>query len=238
MMGHTHALSGFAAAAATLPWAPVHGATAQIGWLAVWGGMAMLPDLDHPRSTVARMWGPFTSTPARAIGILARGHRGGTHDALVAPLIFGALAAGAAHYPASRLLVLALAIGLALRACAFAIPGRTESTAVGNAVLSWGAAWLLIHHGAGGPAWLPLAVAGGVLVHIAGDALTDHGVPVPLTWISQRRRFGLDLFTTGSLVETVGIALGLVVLTAWQIWVNSSAPVVLCPAVNAVRALA
>ena len=46
----------------------------------------------------------------------------------------------------SSLLLLALAIGLALRALNFAIPGRVENTVVGNLVLSWGGAWLLLAH--------------------------------------------------------------------------------------------
>lgn len=233
MMGHTHALSGFAAAAATLPWAPVHTASSQTAWIAVWGGMAMLPDLDQRGSTIARMWGPLTSSTASIIGVLARGHRGGTHDALLAPLAFGSLAALAAQHPASRLLVLALAIGLALRACAFAIPGRTESTVVGNLLLSWGGAWLLLHHGAGGPSWLPLAVAGGVLVHIAGDALTDHGVPLPLTWLGRRRCIGLDLFSTGSPLETVGLAAAFTAVTAWQVWQHTGTSALLQPAFGA-----
>ena len=39
---------------------------------------------------------------------------------------------------------MALAIGLALRALNFVIPGRVENTVVGNLVLSWGGAWLLL----------------------------------------------------------------------------------------------
>ena len=56
---------------------------------------------------------------------------------------------------------MALAIGLALRALNFVIPGRVENTVVGNLVLSWGGAWLLLEHSPD-PAWLPWAVALGV----------------------------------------------------------------------------
>ena len=56
MLGHSHALSGLAAGAATLPWAPVHGTVAQMSWIAAAGGFAMLPDLDHRGSTVSDMW--------------------------------------------------------------------------------------------------------------------------------------------------------------------------------------
>lgn len=237
MMGHTHSLSGFAVASATLPVAPVHGAAAQISWVAVWGGMAMLPDLDQPGSTSARMWGPVTSLAAHAVGAAFGGHRKGTHDFVVAPLAFGAVALLAAQRPWASMLVLALAIGLALRACAFVIPGRTESTVIGNLALSWIGAWLLTRHGAPSPAWLPIAVAGGTLVHIAGDALTDHGVPVPFTWLSgSRHTVELGLFRTGAAIETVGFALAFSAVTAWQLYEHTGAGLLLRPAVTALRA--
>ena len=75
---------------------------------------------------------------------------------------FGALAVAAAGAFWSSLLLMALAIGLALRALNFAIPGRVENTVVGNLVLSWGGAWLLLDHSPN-PAWLPWAVALGCL---------------------------------------------------------------------------
>ena len=171
MLGHSHALSGLAAGAATLPWAPVHGTVSQVAWVAAVGGFAMLPDLDHSGSTVSDMWGPITDVPSGAIGRLAQGHRWGTHDAVLGPLAFGALAVAAAGAFWSSLLLMALAIGLALRALNFAIPGRVENTVIGNLVLSWGGAWLLLDHSPN-PGWLPWAVALGCLTHIAGDALT------------------------------------------------------------------
>ena len=150
----------------------------------------MLPDLDHSGSTVSDMWGPITDVPSGAIGRLAQGHRWGTHDAILGPLAFGALAVAAAGAFWSSLLLMALAIGLALRALNFAIPGRVENTVVGNLVLSWGGAWLPADHSPN-PGWLPWAVALGCLTHIAGDALTTAGIPVPLVWIAHRCRLKL-----------------------------------------------
>ena len=37
MLGHSHALSGLAVGAATLPWAPVHGTVAQVAWVSAVG---------------------------------------------------------------------------------------------------------------------------------------------------------------------------------------------------------
>src|SRR3954451_16294017 len=92
MLGHSHALSGLAAGAATLPWAPVHGTVAQVSWVAAVGGLAMLPGLDHSGSTVADMWGSVPAVPSGSIGRLGQGHRWGPHDALLGPAAFGGLA--------------------------------------------------------------------------------------------------------------------------------------------------
>jgi membrane-bound metal-dependent hydrolase YbcI (DUF457 family) len=200
VLGHSHALSGLAAGAATLPWAPVEGAVAQVAWIAAAGGFAMLPDLDQRGSTISRMWGPFSDAPAGAVGLIARGHRAGTHDAVLAPIGFGLLAYAASWYLWSSLLLMAVAIALALRALHFVIPGRAENTVVGNLLLSWGGAWFLLAHSPS-PAWLPWAVAVGVLTHIAGDALTCGGVPVPIIWTFTSARLALLPLRTGATIE-------------------------------------
>ena len=96
--------------------------------------------------------------------------------------------------------MLALAIGLALHALHFVIPGRAETTILGNLVLSWGGAWLLLAH-MPTPAWLPFAVAAGVLTHIVGDALTTAGVPVPVLWLLNRARLAVLPMRTGATLE-------------------------------------
>ena len=201
MLGHSHALSGLAAGAVTLPWAPVGGAIGQTAWVAAVGGFAMLPDLDQRGSTIARMWGPASDIPSGILGTLARGHRQGTHDAVLAPVLFGFLASIAAGWFWAGLLLMAVAIGLALRALHFVIPGRAENTVIGNLTLSWGGAWLLLNHTAS-PEWLPWAVVLGVLTHIAGDLLTCEGVPVPLLWTVGRSRIRISPMRTGARLET------------------------------------
>ena len=236
MLGHSHALSGLAAGAATLPWAPVQGTVAQVAWIAAAGGFAMLPDLDHSGSTVSDMWGPLTDVPSGAIGRLAQGHRWGTHDALLGPLAFGALAVAAAGAFWSSLLLMALSIGLALRALNFVIPGRAENTVVGNLILSWGGAWLLLAHRPA-PVWLPWVVALGVLTHIAGDAVTTAGIPVPLVWIVRRCRLKLLPIRTGALVEkAVLVPLFLIAIVAFG-YVNTAARGAVDPLVAAILSL-
>ena len=201
MMGPAHAASGLAAGALTLGLATHVGVDApleQLAWVVGWGGFAYLPDLDQKGSTAGSMWGPPTRLLSRAIGALAVRHRGGTHDVVVAPLVFGVLAALAADHRWSALVVLALAIGLALHAVAQLVPGNAEKTALGNLLISGVGAWWLTEQGVVLP-WLPVAVAGGVVVHIAGDALTTDGVPLPFTtWLRGRTRtVGLRLFDAG-----------------------------------------
>jgi membrane-bound metal-dependent hydrolase YbcI (DUF457 family) len=207
-------MSGLAAGAATLPWAPVTTLPEQFAWVAAWGGFAMLPDLDQgglhwrgamPRatgSTVARMWGPVTTTLASLVGRIAHGHRNGTHDVLLSPVVFGLLAVLAARNPWSSLVVIALSIGLALEALHVVIPGKVESTVLGNLVLSFAGAWWVTGTGDHPLPWLPWAVAGGVVTHILGDWLTIGGVPVPLTWVTGHpKRLAAGIFRTGAPVE-------------------------------------
>lgn len=170
----------------------------KVAWTAACGGFALLPDLDMRNTTAARTWGFPTQILAVMVGKIARGHRNGTHDAVLAPFVFGSLTYFATLSMWSTLLILALSFALALKACSFAIPGRMENTVLGNLILSWGLAWFLLTEGSGAPIWLPVAVMIGVLAHIAGDALTPERVPVPMAWISNpQSRIGIPLFTTG-----------------------------------------
>ncbi|RBY86444.1 metal-dependent hydrolase [Blastococcus sp. TF02A-30] len=235
MLGHSHALSGLAAGAATLPWAPVHGAVAQMSWIAAVGGFAMLPDLDQRGSTVSDMWGPVTDVPSGAVGRLAGGHRWGTHDAVLAPLAFGGLALLAADRYWSSLLVMALAIGLALRALHFVIPGRAENTVIGNVLLSWGGAWLLLEHSPP-PTWLPWAVAAGVLTHIVGDAITTAGVPTPLLWLVHRGRLVFFPVRTGATLEKAVLVPLFLIATVGFIWANTDVRDAVDPIVDRILA--
>jgi hypothetical protein len=231
VLGHSHALSGLAVGAATLPWASVHGTVAQVAWISAAGGFAMLPDLDQKGSTISRMWGPVTDAPSGLVGTIARGHRWGTHDAILGPAVLGGLAHLAAGAYWSSLLLLALAIGLALRALHFVIPGRAENTVIGNLVLSWGGAYLLLEHSPS-PAWLPYAVGVGVLTHIAGDFLTKEGVPVPVFWLIRRSRLAPIHLRTGAFVEKAILVPAFLVAIAVFVYLNTGARGALDPIVD------
>ena len=210
-LGHT--LSGVAVGVWSLPVAPVSGAAGVVVWVAATTGYALSPDLDHPASTAARMWGPVSQWPAKLIGSVF-GHRGATHRVAavagvgvvvwaattgrVAPLAadvareFGharPVQLGQAVGDGAYLLVVAVTVGLAL--AALRLPWAM------NLTLAWLAAGLT--HRLDVPlAWLPWAAALGVAAHLAGDAITKQGLPG-----RGGRRVGPRLITTGGRAETV-----------------------------------
>ena len=204
-MGYNHVTCGLAVGIATLPVAPVHHWSAQAGWVIALGGASLLPDLDTPGSTAARMWGLVTGLLGAAVAVIARGHRQGTHDAVLAPLVFAGFVFLAASHPVSTGVVLALMIGLSLRGLALTGMGRIGAST--NLLLSSGGAWWLITSGADEIRLLPAVIAAGVLVHILGDLVTSEGVPVPIIWLlGGRRRISMGLFRVNGALERFLVA--------------------------------
>lgn len=210
MMGYNHVSCGLLTGVATLPIAPVAGPAAQTAWVLALGGASLLPDLDTTGSTAARMWGPLTRTLGALVGTLAQGHRQGTHDAVLAPIAFAGVALLASLHPITTGVVLALTIGLALRGLALrglALAGVGRIGAAANLLVSAIAAWVLVAAGAHQIRLLPLVLAAGVLIHIAGDWLTDEGVPIPIAWIfGHRERLSVGLFGVNGPLERALIA--------------------------------
>lgn len=241
MLGHSHALSGLAVGAAALPAVPASSFAEQVAWVAAVGGCAMLPDLDTggistrsrlPRvhgSTIALTWGPLTCLAAKGVATLFGGHRNGTHSVLGVAAV-GLLASLCALTFPTRLLLLALVIGIALRSLAFAIPGRVEETWLANLAVSAGSAWWLLTRGDGSPAWLPAAVVLGSVIHIAGDLLTVGGVP--LAWPLSKERQTLSLFKTGARVEQYLLAPAFLLAAGALLWQQVD-----LPAASALRTL-
>lgn len=219
MNGRTHALSGavayLAAAPLLIPTAPPE--VAAVGAVMA-AGAALLPDLDHPDATAARAYGPITWVLARAVCAVSGGHRGATHS-LLGIAVAGGLAAAVSYAGGWPLTVAVwLCVGLAVRA----LRGRTRRGGMASGLVSAAAcavpAWWLVH----GSGWVVAAPTGwalavGYAAHIAGDALTEHGVP--LGW-PHRRRYRLASIDTGEWVETrlVAPALGVALaVLAWRV---------------------
>ena len=135
---------------------------------------------------------------------------------VLAPLGFAGVVLLASLHPITTGLVLALMTGLSIRGLARAGAGRIGASA--NLLISAGAAWWLVTHGAHQVQLLPLIVAAGVLIHIAGDWVTTEGIPVPVAWLfGNHRRLSLNLFKVNTPTERLLVApalslLGLVVL--------------------------
>lgn len=220
MMGATHADTGALGGLVTLPIAPVTGPAEAAAWVAVWAGAGLLPDLDTHGSSAARIWGPPTRLAGSLVGRAARGHRAGTHDIVVAPFAaIGVFALAGAWEPAAVFAV-ALLAGLAQVALDPLIPGDGRD-AVTNVVLSFGFAYVTVVVMGVSTWWVPFAVAGGVVVHILGDAMTTSGVPVPFAWLMPIPRrdvpsWGARWFKTGSQFERrrVAPAVGVLIVVA------------------------
>lgn len=181
-MGRGHGVSG---AAVWLAVAPSVGVTEPLqvttGML-VCAASALLPDLDHPKATLAQSVPLFGSAAAGAIAAATGGHRHGLHSLLaVAACLYGMpwlvaaqfpLPGGAFSIPAGAAIVLVCTLVWALPVLGFA---RSWLVAwpVG-VVLAIAAAWLMPEL----VGWLATCVTIGFAAHLAGDFLTEGGIPV------------------------------------------------------------
>lgn len=191
MMGTSHATSG---AFGWLLAAPLAGGAIAGGFTGpellagavVCAGAALLPDIDHPRATIAHTLGPITMGVAKFVNLISGGHRQGTHSILFIALSGVVTWLLASWSTVAALLIVWAMTALALKALHLA-PKRMNSTlrtlvtAVEAAIITWaisryaGESW----------EWLGFAVAAGVTLHIIGDMLTPEGCP--LLWPAQRR---------------------------------------------------
>ena len=213
-MGFNHATCGILAGLASLPFVSAHDPASQVAWVLAVSGAALMPDLDTTASSAARMWGPATRLLASGISVVARGHRQGTHDAFLAPLVLGALAWVATLHQVSPVAVLAILIGLAVRALTLLGMGRIGGFV--NLAVSLLGAYLLASN-AVALSLIPAAVVVGTLTHIVGDWPTRGGVPVPVAWLwGSERRLSAGWFDVGSPVEVylVGPVLAIFTLLA------------------------
>lgn len=194
MMGTHHAICGAAAWVAitnasthlpSLHWHPLDASGVALGAL-VCAGAALLPDADHPSATIAHSVPGVGAAVTSVVGEVSGGHRHGTHSGLSAVGVAGiALWAqstgwfgGAWGTPSN---IAATVLAAALLAFSFKVL---------KLVRGWGIAWLLgvalsllISWAAPGQwVWLPLAIAVGWIVHLAGDFLTTGGLPLLWPW--------------------------------------------------------
>lgn len=198
MMGRTHALSGAAGwitGCATLAATghPPGLRTVAFGAV-IAAGHALLPDVDHPGSTIARSLGPATRLIASGVHRSAAwlrlascqhcrrrpdrgGHRAITHTGVFA-LAAGSCAAllgGAAGWVAAAT-VAGLSAALAVRAMTTRRQRGTFGAAIAGLVAA-GMLWLTAPDSTAWW-WIGAPVAWGTLAHSLGDAVTKSGAPL------------------------------------------------------------
>lgn len=171
----------------------------------VCAGAGMLADLDEPGSSVARMAEPISGAVSWVTARLVGGHRQATHSLPAVGVVwlaaFGLAHLSLAGVPAT-VVVVALTLSLGVRGilpCPLR-PGRLVALVLGTA------AALAVAHFIGLGTWVPWALAGGWLAHLAGDVATTGGAPLAWPW---HRRFALPVLghTGSGREQVVGIAL-------------------------------
>ncbi len=193
MLGRDHALSGALAFAALGPSLHVTGPHLVVG-VVLTAGAGVLPDIDHPDSTIARCFGFLTEAFAWLVARISGGHRHGTHSLVgIAVFTAGAVAAGWYQVSGPRLtghtifswhmvpaaLYLALLYSAALRA--LHIGGHHgDLLGIGGAIVTCytRADLALIPVGHWHVPLLALATGLGAAAHITGDELTHGGCPI------------------------------------------------------------
>lgn len=217
MMGRNHVLVGMAGwLVAAPPLAAALGTPLTAGEIAagtlLCGGTALLPDIDHPNSTVAHTLGPITQGLCSVVGAISGGHRQKTHT-----LVF-ALLMGVASYFLLQLGWPAV-FGLFFLCGAWAIrllgPKQIKYSlfGIGIPVLAGILAWFIANtyppHW-----WMVWAVLGGSIMHLAGDIVTKGGVP--LLW-PLPGRIGFGIMKTDGFIEQI-LTPVLIVLVLWLSW--------------------
>ncbi len=225
MMGKSHAATGVLAGLLVGPLVGLTEVETVAPFAATTAGYALLPDLDHPTSTVTRRFGPATRGLSAVVRAASAGlyrvtkgprdedcagtHRHLTHTFAFAVALGGVCAATTAWggaWAVGAWLVVGLILALdrlgPLVLAAYGLAAAAALPALSSGTLDVA--------GALAPAagWMGLAVALGCVTHCLGDALTESGCPllfpVPIageTWYEVRPPRWLR-FRTGRFVET------------------------------------
>ena len=184
MLGRDHALLGAVAylgaapEVAHLTHTPLPPVELAVGTV-VSAAFALLPDIDEPHSLVSTKLGPVSEAVSRFTNRVAGGHRHATHSLLFVALV-GAGLYGAGQWRWTPVVAVVLSGLLVMR---IILPFGVGRSGLLPLVLVAGAGWWAA---IGSPPrlWLALTAAGGVFLHLVGDALTIEGVPLlwPAPW--------------------------------------------------------
>ncbi|MDA8320706.1 MAG: metal-dependent hydrolase [Actinomycetota bacterium] len=198
-LGHTHALSGLLAGTAVGLYL-THLPPARLALFAgITAGAAVLPDIDHPESSLAHSFGFLTKAVAWLVGRISGGHRHLTH-AVLGVAGFTELARLAVSHRRDT----AGAVGLGVLLAVILASGLYAMRVTGHGadVLAIGGAAAMVVTGTG-LTLVAVAVGVGCSVHVIGDMLTEEGCPLlfPLSGYRFRLLPGPLAFTTGTFPE-------------------------------------
>jgi len=217
MLGRSHMVSGTAVFTGTTL-ALNYTVSQVITGLVVVSCAALLPDMDHNKATISRVYGPVTVGFSHVVAALAGGHRKGTHSFL-GILLLGVIAqvcvthrdSYVAKTVLSCLLIVTLAAGLKIlvpqrkKRRKRKRPGEIQSQSPFS-MLSWVDEFIpiplvvaLVFLTPVNLDAVPPAIMMGCLVHVFGDCLTNTGCPVLWPFSKWRLKFGL--FSTGKWFE-------------------------------------
>lgn len=198
-LGHTHALSGLVTGAAVGLYA-THLPPPQLAiFVGLTAGAAVLPDIDHPNSSLAHSFGFLTRGFAWLIGTISGGHRHLTH-AVLGVAGFTALAwEGVRHrHDTGGKIGLAVLLALIIASGLYALSVNGH----GADVLAIAGAIAMVATSTG-LARVAMAVGLGCATHVVGDMLTEEGCPLlyPFSKYHFRLLPGPFAFTTGTRPE-------------------------------------
>lgn len=196
MMGRTHALTGIAAGISMTMYAAKFPVTDAVIGIVVCAGAALLPDIDHPRSTVSNTYGPLTRGLSWVMNTLTGGHRRGTHSL---PGIFvmglaaqaGVMARETTAGKVGLCVILSLLMSALVRL--LRIPGWLDDLLPIPVVIGL---VCLTHIRLD---IVPVALMAGCAVHVVGDILTKTTCPV--FWPFSNKGVKLALFKTNGPFE-------------------------------------
>lgn len=206
MMGRQHALTGVLAATGTA-YAIKADVPTFVLLCTTLPGTALLPDIDHPDSTVSNVYGPITRTFARVLD-----HRKQTHSipgvlAFCTAVYFAAQYANepmfsTAWWVSRSLLFVVLTLIYASTLRLFHIRGWLDDflPVPVCAMITYGETFLIDLGVRPFPFRdLPLLVALGMITHILGDWITKQKMPI--FWPFSSRGSALGLFKAGGKFE-------------------------------------
>jgi membrane-bound metal-dependent hydrolase YbcI (DUF457 family) len=195
MMGKTHALTGVAIGVGITYIISMPVMTAITGTL-ICAGAALLPDIDHNRSTVSSTYGPITKLFSWIVNSLTGGHRRGTHSIVGIGVIWLVAERGVIHRDdpwgqVTLCIMMILCFAGVIRL--LKIPGWLDDVAPIPIVIGLVCLTDLPME------IVPPAILIGCAVHVLGDVVTKSGCP--LYWPVSKKNVKLALFVTNGKVE-------------------------------------